>query len=320
MCHPPSDSSTTCSLLRRTEFAYYQPPQNKTMTVDPKGTVYEHDERVARASWSGLAMQAGLAIAIVVLFYWSREYGTMGEPFRWMVVCTIVELGTSLFLFQCIYLLPASSPGRAIAFFGSIAIFTVQIVIATNGFGLVLLLGFLVGFLATGWLSHRMLGASLSMHGEAVYQAPFSVKVLLLIAPLFIAMGLIPTVQWMSIDKNPEQHFAFYLILSALSVFCLSLVPILSTDAMFLVLRLRAPYQVAIVALLLACLSAPVIYEWISGDPNMQSVSVFLTFASYPSGFVLAYLPFHLQGFRPVYAKRRTSITQEDSVSFDDVN
>ena len=205
--------------------------------------------------------------------------------------------------------------------FGSLLVASVQLVPASEGYAIGPLFAYVVAISITGWFMHRVFGASLSMFGEDVFQDALSTKVLLLLAPLLLVMGLVPTLALMIMSgRRTQPEFASTIVFAALTLFGLSIVPILSVYAGLGFLRLRNTGKLVASILVLATVFATFVFEWIVTNPRFYSLW-FTAFASaYVLGLGVAYLPFYWFGFRPVWAKRKATKRVEAPISFDDVS
>lgn len=205
--------------------------------------------------------------------------------------------------------------------FGSLLIASVQLVPASDGYAIGPLFAYVVAITITGWFMHRLFGASLSMRGEDVYQDALSTKVLLLLAPLLLVMGIVPTLAFMILSGSRSQpEFASTVVFMALSFLGLSIVPILSIYTFFFFLRLRKNDKWVVALIVSATLLATIVFEWLLYNPRFYGVWFTAFLSSYILGLVLAYLPFYWYGFRPVWAKRKPSKRVEESISFDDIS
>ena len=283
---------------------------------------YRYDNAVVQASLIGLLIQLLLAVAIAVLFVSLRfSSGNWFIPFLGLG-CVCAEFGLGLFLCHCIFLFPRNSPSRIVGGIGSVVLAGVQLASVTSGYGLGPLFVFVVGISITGWVMHRVFGASLSMHGEDVFQDALNTKVLLLLAPLLLILGIVPIVTFAAMDGGPTPpnfDFAATVIYASIAMLGVSVVPILTIYLGFLLLRLSRGGTFVATVLLIILAMTPMIWEWIQFSRAANSIWSTIPFLSYFLGLGLAYVPFHLRGFRPVWAKRKLKLSVETSVSFDDV-
>jgi len=291
---------------------------------DPRkihGGEYQHNEAVIKAGAIAMLIQVCFAVVIACLFA-TINAGNFGPTPRSLTgACILTEFGIVVFLCHCFFLFPNSSPGKTMIAFGSLLIASVQLVPASNGYAIGPLFAYVVAISITGWFMHRVFGASLSMLGEDVFQDALSTKVLLLLAPLLLVMGLVPTLAFMIMSGSRRQpEFASTIVYAALSFLGMSIVPILSIYAGFCFLRLRNGGKLVAGILVLATALATCVFEWIIYNPRFYSLW-FTAFASaYILGLGVAYLPFYWYGFRPVWAKRKPSKRIEASISFDDIS
>ncbi len=285
---------------------------------------YPYDEAVIAAGSIAVLIQICFAIAIAGLFA-TLHAGNLGTvPRFWIGACVLAEFGMVLFLCHCVFLFPQSAPGKNIVAFGSLVVAGLQLVVVSDGYAIGPLFAYVVAICITGWFMHRVFGASLSMRGEEVFQDALSTKVLLLIAPLLLVMGLVPTLAIMILsgvsNSRTQPDFASTIVFAALTLLGLSIVPILTVYAGFCFLRFRNGGKAVAGILVLATALATIVFEWIMFNPGFYSLW-FTAFASaYVLGLGVAYLPFHWFGFRPVWAKRKATKRVEASVSFDDIN
>jgi len=280
---------------------------------------YKYDNEVVQASATVLFVQFFLAVAIAVLFSVLRFSGRDSIVPCLAAGCVCFEFGLGLFLCHCIFLFPRESPSRIVGAIGTVVIAGVQLALSSDGYALGPLFVYVVGISITGWLLHRFLGASLSMKGADVFQDALGTKVLLLLAPLLLMLGIVPVVTFgvMSGGHTPPD-FAPLIVYSSLGMLGVSVLPILTIYIGFFLLRLRAGWSFAAFAIIATFVVSPMILEWLA-FPLINSVWATVTLLSYFFGLGLAYLPFHLRGFRPVWAKRKHKPSVESSVSFDDI-
>jgi hypothetical protein len=281
---------------------------------------YRHDEAVIRASWIAIAIQVCLAIVIAVDFF------LMFSDWFWPLVplatgCLILEMAIGVFLYHCFFLFPKNSPGRFFPTLISPFIVLVQTVPLSNGLALGPLIAICVGFAIAGWLLHRFCGASLSMHGEAVFQEAVSTKVLLLLAPLLLLMGLAPTLAFMSFDgaQRTGAWFAETIVYSAVGLLGLTVVPLLSIYAFFWMVRMSHWGHATTAVVLIVLTAAFVVGEWAFGNSTYYCLGCAAFIATYFVGLLIAYAPFYAVGFRPVWAKRAQSTEAVQAISFDDI-
>ena len=175
-------------------------PHSPFIPADPQRQIvqdeYQHDGAACRASVAALVIQICLAVVIAGISTTMSGKVTAQSQVIWFVLvgCTFAETGICVFLCHCFFLFPRESTGRSIATFGSVLVAGVQLVLPSNGYAIGPLLAYVVGFFLTGWFLHRLFGASLSMHGEIVFQNALNTKVLLMLAPLLLVMGLVPAI------------------------------------------------------------------------------------------------------------------------------
>ena len=285
-------------------------------------TEYKYDSAVVQASLIGLLIQVILAVVIAVLLASIRFSSGNGNSLaQWLALGGMwAEFGLGLFLCHCIYLFPRESPSRIVGAIGSVVIAGIQLAPVTEGYGLGPLFIFVVGISITGWLMHRAFGASLSMRRAIVYQDALNTKVLLLLAPLLLILGIVPIVTFAAMGAGQMQtDFASMVVYAAIIMLGVSIVPISTIYLGFIVLRLRGGLSLAAIVFLVFLAATPMIVEWIQFTSVNNSVWFTITVLSYFAGLGLAYLPFHLRGFRPVWAKRKHKPNVESSVSFDDI-
>ncbi len=284
---------------------------------------YKYDNAVVQASLIGLLIQFFLAVAIAVLLVSIRFASGPGNSLAQCLSLGGIwaEFGLGLFLCHCVYLFPRESPSRIVGAIGSVVIAGIQLAPVTEGYGLGPLFVYVVGISITGWLMHRIFGASLSMREAVVYQDALNTKVLLLLAPLLLILGIVPIVTFAAMAGGQmPPDFASMIVYAALTMLGVSIVPILSIYLGFFVLRLSGGLSFAAVVLLVLLTAAPMILEWIQFSTLSNSLWATVSGLSYFVGLGLGYLPFHLRGFRPVWAKRKHKSNVESSVSFDDIH
>lgn len=282
---------------------------------------YRYDNAVVQASLIGLLIQFFLAVAIAMLLS-SMRFASGNLLAQCLILGGIwAEFGLGLFLCHCFYLFPRESPSRVVGAIGGVVIAGVQLAPITAGFGLGPLFVFVVGISITGWFMHRVFGASLSMRRADVYQDALNTKVLLLLAPLLLILGIVPIVTFAAMGgRQMTADFASMVIYAALVMLGVSVGPILTIYLGFFVLRLRGGLSLAAILLLVLLAATPMILEWIQFSRVSNSLWVTVSGLSYFFGLGLGYLPFYLRGFRPVWAKRKHRPDVESSVSFDDVH
>ena len=209
-------------------------------TVSTQGRAYPYDEAVITAGAIAVLIHMCIAIAIAGLFA-TMQAGNFGPiPGFWIGACILAEFGMVIFLCHCVFLFPHSSPGKNMIAFGSLLVASVQLVVASEGYAIGPLFAYVVAISITGWFMHRVFGASLSMFGEDVFQEAISTKVLLLLAPLLLVMGLVPTLAFMIMSgRRTQPEFASMIVFASLTLLGLSIVPILTVYAGFCFLRLR---------------------------------------------------------------------------------
>ncbi len=290
-------------------------------TAPNQYTGYKYDEAVIAAGAIAVLIQACLAVVIACLFA-TIQAGNFGQGIRFLIGASILtEFGIAILLCHCIFLFPKSSPGKNIIAFGSLLIASVQLVPASNGYAIGPLFAYVVAISITGWFMHRVFGASLSMGGEDVYHDALSTKVLLLLAPLLLVMGLVPTLAYMIMSGSRSQpEFASTVVYAGLSLLGLSITPILSIYACICFLRLRNGGKLIAAMFASAIVATIVVFEWITNSRQLYSLWVIGFLSAYILGLALAYLPFNWYGFRPVWAKRTPSKRVEASISFDDIS
>lgn len=283
---------------------------------------YQFDNAVVQASLISLLIQFFLAVAIAMILSSIRfASGTGNSITPYLALGGMwAEFGLGLFLCHCVYLFPRESPSRIMGAIGVVVIAGIQLAPVTAGYGLGPLFVYAVGISITGWFMHRVFGASLSMREAVVYQDALNTKVLLLLAPLLLMLGIVPIVTFGAMGGGRmTADFASMVVYAALIMLGVSIVPILTIYLGFFVLRLRGGLSLAAVVLLVLLAVAPMILEWIQFSRLSNSLWVTVSVLSYFAGLGIAYLPFHLRGFRPVWARRKHRPEVESSVSFDDV-
>jgi hypothetical protein len=291
-------------------------------TAPTQGGGYPYDEAVITAGAIAVLLQMCFSIAIAGLFA-TMQAGNFGPiPMFWLGACILAEFGMVTFLCHCVFLFPHSSPGKNMIAFGGLLVAALQLVVVSYGYAIGPLFAYVVAISITGWFMHRVFGASLSMRGEDVYQDALSTKVLLMLAPLLLVMGLVPTLVVMIIFGGGRMQpvFASSVITYSLVMLGLSITPILSIYAGFCFLRLRNGGKLVVATIVSAIALAIVVFEWITYSPQLYSLWVIAFISAYFLGLALAYLPFHWYGFRPVWAKRNASKRVEAPISFDDMS
>ena len=129
---------------------------------------------------------------------------------------------------------------------GSVVIAGVQLSSITAGYGLGPLFVYVVGVFVTGWVMHRVFGASLSMLGADIFQDALNTKVLLLLAPLMLMLGIVPIMTFSAMAGGQiPPDFAAMIIYSSSAMIGISVIPILAIYLGFFVLRLRSELLLA---------------------------------------------------------------------------
>jgi hypothetical protein len=285
-------------------------------------TEYKYDNAVIQASLVGLLIQFLLAVAIAVLLASIRFTSGTGSSLAQCLVLGGIwaEFGLGLFLCHCVYLFPRESPSRFMGAIGSVAIAGIQLAPITAGYGLGPLFVYVVGICVAGWFMHRVFGASLSMGRAIVYQDALNTKVLLLLAPLLLILGFVPLVTFVAMGGGQmPPNFASLIVYAAIIMLGVSIFPIITIYLGFFLLRLPGGLSLATFVFLALLAATPMILEWIQFSRVSNSAVVPAAVLSYMVGLGLGYLPFHLHGFRPVWAKRKHNSNVESPVSFDDV-
>ncbi len=305
----------------------------------------DHDLAAIRASCIALAIQTCLAIMYIGAFVVFLMSGGVLPSSRLIEMigggCMIAEFGIFIFLTHCFFLFPRLITASVIAPLGSLLIVVVQIVIAIifiasspppsrplapNSLGITLgmVFAFVIGLLISGWFLYRLLGTSLTMGGEDVYQSAINTKILLSIAPLFLVMGLVPTVFMRTFAEGQVvTHFASTVVIFAFQILLSTVVPLLAMFACFVLLRLKGRWAWFTATSISVGLVVPcvLLLEIVDLQSRLGVSIVFISgIIVYFAGLAAAVAPFYWFGFRPVWAKRKQVVEAEPSASFDHVN
>jgi hypothetical protein len=238
-----------------------------------------------------------------------------------------IEFGLFVFLTHSVFLLPAHPAIRYVVVFGtSIAIwFQVGFCYGTemlSSFVLFVFIPLSVSLGITGWMLQRFTGARLTLRGRAVHERGISVRDYLVLAPLLLLMGVEPAVMWEIFGGASASRYSTALIEFALGLFAISAILLVCCYGFFVFLgsgwkvRIALGVSISAVFVFAACVEIPLSFQ---GFPY-YSVWSLVAFVAFLAGVALAYLPFHLVGFRFVRAKRLVPAAEVENMSFDDID
>jgi hypothetical protein len=294
----------------------------------------ERQEKLAQSACIvALGLQTILAISIVGFMYFalitnSRDGTMSGDIFGLLISLLIsAECGGFVFLSHGWFLLPRNSSTRFVAPLGVFSITAAQLSIALPiagevasnvlSYALAVLVFYFVSLWMTGWFFHRLFGASLSFGGQVVYQEAIGTKVLLLLAPFFVLLGLIPIIGSMILGNTTNSAAAIVsvsLTMLGITVFPLAIVYLLvglvKLKGNFVRFITGGAVTASIVAMAITVDSQ--VNQWIL-SPWTGMLAAFI------AGVGLALTPFVWNRFWPVWAKRKQVVETKYSVSFDDV-
>lgn len=235
---------------------------------------------------------------------------------------SLFEVGMALFLLHSCYLLPTQTPIRyapagLTAFFVSF-----QIAFGSEGWGLMFILPWLCGITIVGGFLQRITGAAFSHMGAEVVQRPLGIRDIMAIAPLLLIMGIVPSLMNLRWTPVSSSGFASNIIYYAAGLFVGSLMP-LGFCYFWLSLMRASEKTCSIVAVVVFVLIAVLA---VSEVPLSGSAVPYVTFSivgmfvCISAGFLIAYMPFHHNGFRLVWAKRQLPPVVSTDISFDDID
>jgi hypothetical protein len=282
------------------------------------------------ACFTALFLLAILATLVVVLTF----LATSRIPPRSSELCTIfvsvlsiVEFGEIVFLSHVWYLLPRFPSARFLAVAGSISISAMQMAILSTlggaetprllAFCIVALVIYFASLWMTGWFFHRLFGASLSFGGQDVFQEAIGTKVLLLLSPFLVALGLLPILGSMVLGDAMTVDSAVRIVFSSLTLIGVTAIPLATVYLLMAVVRMKGYARYVAVTAVMSIIGLAVMIDWTTKYWTW-SILIGLV-AAYVAGVGLGMAPFVWYGFRPVWAKRKRIEETERSVSFDDV-
>jgi hypothetical protein len=273
---------------------------------------------VTQASTYGLLILCFIAMAL----FFAGETKRFGAKGYWTVEALVaMELGIVLFLLNCAFLLPKAISSRIMAPICAFIVITFQIG-TTSGGEPILFFGCLAVFVAfsvSSWFLQRLTGAGLSYGGKEITEKPLSLQVLVLLPMLVLAVGLIPTLAMFSQSASSPISFGQMLIFTSVGLLLYTLIPMLLLYMWIAIYRSRWLVR-GVWFLLIAVLAAvSTLIELNTQFSTLTTLFTAYVLITFSLGIVFGYIPFHLVGFRPVWAKRAKRSTVTKDVSFDDV-
>jgi len=282
------------------------------------------------ACFTALFLLAILATLVVSLTF----FATSRIPPRSSELCAIfvsvlstVEFGEIVFLSHLWFMLPRFSSARFVAVAGGFSISAIQLAIVSTLGGanaprvfsylIVLLVIYFASLWMTGWFFHRLFGASLSFGGHDVFQEAIGTKVLLLLSPFLVALGLVPILGSLILGNAMTANSAVMIVFSSLAMLGVTAIPLATVYLFMAVVRMKGYARYLAVTAVMSIIGLAVMIDWTS---RFWTWSVLIGLvAAYVAGAGLGLAPFAWYGFRPVWAKRKRVEETERSVSFDDV-
>jgi hypothetical protein len=279
--------------------------------------INRQDRSVTQASTYGLLILC--SIALVIFFTW--EIKGFGANSYWAGEALVaMEFGIVLFFLNCAFLLPKAISSRIMApICAFIVVFLQTTIPMRDMIFLVACITAFVAFSVSSWFLQRLTGAGLSYCGHEITEKPLSLRVLVLLPLLVLTVGLIPTLVIFSQSANLAISFGQMLIYASVGLLLYTLIPMLVLYIWIVIYRSRWIVR-GVCFLLIAVLAiVSILVEMntrFSISTTLFTAYVLITFSL---GIVLGYIPFHLVGFRPVWANRAKRSTVTKDVSFDDV-
>lgn len=289
------------------------------LTTGSSQEINRQERCVTQASTCGLLILCFIGVAI----FFAREIKGFGPKSYWAGEALIaMECGMVLFLLNCAFLLPKAISSRIMAPICAFIVITFQLVPISGGEPIFLFAGLtvFVAFSVSSWFLQRLTGAGLSYGGHEITEKPLSLRVLVLLPLLLLAVGLIPTLVMFSQSASLQISFGQTLIYASVGLLLYTLIPMLVLYMWIVIYRsgwiARSVWFLLIAVLTIV--SALVVMDNGRFTPLATLFTAYLLI-TFSLGIVLGYIPFHLVGFRPVWAKRakRSNVTKD--VSFDDV-
>lgn len=287
-------------------------------------------EYAQSACFAALFLFAILATLVVGLAFMatSRIPPRNSQSYTTLVsLLSAVEFGEIVFLSHVWYLLPRFPSARFLAVAGSISISAIQMaIISTLGgadtpsvfsFLIVQLVIYFASLSMTGWFFHRLLGASLSFGGHDVFQEAIGTKVLLLLSPFLVALGLGPILGSMVLGNAKTVHSAVAIVFSSLAMLGVTSIPLATIYLFIAVVRMKAHGRYVALATVMSIIGLAVLVDWTTAIGMWSRLAGLI--AAFIAGVGLGLAPFLWYGFRPVWAKRKRIEESERPVSFDDV-
>lgn len=284
--------------------------------------INRQDRSVTQASAYGLLILC--VVAVVIFFAWEIE--GFGPNSYWALEALVaMEFGMVLFFLNCAFLLPKAISSRIMAPICAFIVVFLQTTIPMRD--MVLLVACITAFIAfsvSSWFLQRLTGAGLSYCGDEITAKPLSLQVLVLLPLLVLTVGVIPTLvmfsQMFSRSDNLPFSFGQMLIYASVGLLLYTLIPMLVLYLWIVIYRSRWIVR-GVWFLLFAVLSIVSALVELNNSRFTPLATLFTVYVliTFSLGIVLGYIPFHLVGFRPVWAKRAKRSTVTKDVSFDDV-
>jgi hypothetical protein len=286
--------------------------------MDSLQEINRQERSVTQASIYGLLILCIIAV-IIFLVGVTKRFGANGY---WTAEALIaMECGLVLFFLNCPFLLPKAISNRIITPIGALIVVLMQATTASREPPIfwVGTITVFVAFSVPSWFLQRLTGAGLSYCGQEITEKPLSLQFLVLLPLLVLAVGLIPTLAIFSQLDSPQISFGQMLIYASVGLLLYTLFPMLVLYMWIVIYRsgwiVRSVWFL-LIAVLTTVSALVESNTWFSPLTTLFTAYLLITFSL---GIVLGYIPFHLVGFRPVWAKRakRSNVTKD--VSFDDV-
>jgi hypothetical protein len=288
------------------------------------------EESAQNACFVALFLQMALAIMVVLLTFMSSSRFTLTNNalHEFLVsLLTTVEFGGFVFLSHGWFTLPHSSSTRIATLVGSLLISVIHLAIVSTLGGIntprvfsylmVALAFYFASLWMTGWFFHRLFGASLSFDGQDVFQEAIGTKVLLLLSPFLVALGLAPIIGSMVLGNAMTVNSAVAIVFLSLAMLGVTAIPLATLYLFMVVVRMKGYARYIAAAAVMSIIGLAIIIDWTTTSWTLSILTGFV--AAYVAGVGLEMAPFVWHGFWPVWAKRKCIEETERPVSFDDV-
>jgi hypothetical protein len=280
--------------------------------------INRQERSVTRASTYGLLI---LCIIAVILFFvgLTKRFGANGY---WTAEALIaMECGLVLFFLNCAFLLPKAISSRIMAPICALIVVLMQATTASREPPIfwVGAITVFVAFSVPSWFLQRLTGAGLSYGGQEITEKPLSLQFLVLLPLLVLAVGLIPTLAMFSQFDRPPIAFGQMLIYASMGLLLYTLFPMLVLYMWIVIYRSGWLVRGVWFLLIAVLITVSILVELNTRFTPLTTLFTVYFLITFSLGIVLGYIPFHLVGFRPVWAKRAKRSTVTKDVSFDDV-